>query len=288
MKHILASLVLLLASLGSANAIGVLEAMQAGDISLSGSSSSGYSESKIVVTNKRSYSVDIDFSTACFVQANQSQRIGLSYEKTTFNYYLRLSGGRTYTLYFSSRCLDSSRSSPSGGVAFTKVYSISSQFSAIITALRYQYSQSDVWNVTNSSSIADAWKRADARYTAPPVTTARIDLSGSISWQVLSSTSVNFKAGRIDNLGGSTSGSLRLRVWATRSSYAGGSISGYIVGTLNLNALSGGYYYSNINSNVSYSRPAAGTYYTTMTIEEYTSSGWLIRDYINCSGTVRF
>ncbi len=286
MKQILVSLVLLLTSLGSANAIGVYEAMQAGHITLSGSSTSGYSESKIVVTNKRTYSVDIDFSTACFVQSNQSQRIGLSYEKSTYSYYLRLSGSRTYTLYFSSRCLDSGRSSPSTGTSFSSIFSISSQFSAIITALRNQYSQSAVWNVTNSASIADAWKRCDARYS-PPVVTTGIDLSGSSSWQVSGST-VNFKATKIQNIGNGTSGSLRLRVWATRSSYAGGSISGYVLGTLSLNPLSAGYSYNNINSNVSYSRPAAGTYYSTMTIEEYTNSGWVIRDYVSYSGTVRF
>jgi len=289
MKHILASLVLLLANLNSANAIGVLEAMQAGHITLSGSASSGASEAKIIVTNKRTYAVDVDFSTACFVQNNQSQRIGLSFEKSTNNFNLRLAGSRTYTLYFSSRCLDKARSTPTTGVAYTQVYPISSQFSAIITALRNQFTQEAVWNVTNSSAIADAWKRADARFAPPPVVNpARIDLSGTVSWQPLSRTSVNFKAGRLANLGSSTSGSLRIRVWATRSSYAGGSMNGYVLGTLPQNALRGGFFYGNINNNVRYSSPPAGTYYTTMTVEENTSSGWFIRDYINFNQTRRF
>ena len=291
MKNLLISLTLLLAAVTGARGTGVLEAMQAGDISLSGIASSSYSEAKLTVRNTRSYSVDIDFTTACFVQNNTSQRIGLSYEKNTGAYYLRLLAGKTYTLIFSSRCLDRSRSSPSTGTAFSKVYGIGSQFSQIIQALRNKASQSAIWTLTDDSgSLSQACKQSDARYTAPvnPPSATGIDLSGSVSWRT-SGTTINMTAGKVANLSSNSStGSLRLRIWATRSFYSGGSISGYIMGTLNLNPLQAGYYYSNINNTVSYSRPASGTYYTTMTVEEYTNSGWVIRDYINFSGTTRF
>ena len=93
MKNILISLTLFLAAVTGARGTGVLEAMQAGDISLSGIASSSYSEAKLTVRNTRSYSVDIDFTTACFVQNNTSQRIGLSYEKNTGAYYPKNGNG---------------------------------------------------------------------------------------------------------------------------------------------------------------------------------------------------
>jgi hypothetical protein len=267
------------------------EAMDNGLITLSGSSSSGYSESKIIVTNKKNYSVDIDFSTIWLVQNNDTQRIGLVYEKSTRGYVLKLKAGKTYTLYFISRCLDKNRHTPVTGTSFTKISTISSQFSQIINALRNNYSQSAVWDITDNSSLSKSWKMADPRYVAPAVISSNdyIDLSGNVSWNTSGNTIV-IKAGMLQNNSQTaTTGSLRLRVWATRSPYTGGGISGYVMGAYQLkDQLQPGYYYSDISSgSVPYTRPPRGTYYTTITVEEY-DNGWYEQDYINFNGTTTF
>lgn len=287
MKTLLTTLALLLTAITTSSAMTVLEAMNGGHVTLTATSSSGYSETKVVITNKRTYALDIDFSTVCFVQNNSSQRIGLAFEKTTAAYYLRITGSRTFTLYFSSRCLDQGRSSPSFGVAYSTVRGISG-FPTIINALRMGYSQSQVWQVTDNSSITSAWRAADPRNTVVVPVTSRLDIAGTVSWRVVSGSTINYRADQVANLGNGRSGSLRLRVWAARSPYYGGTLSGYVLGTLSLSPLSAGYSYFNINSNVSYSRPPAGSYYTVMTVEESTSTGWFIRDYVNFSGTTRF
>lgn len=115
-----------------------------------------------------------------------------------------------------------------------------------------------------------------------------IDLSGSASWST-SGSQVNIEIDTVSNeREGGTSGSLRLRLWATKAPYAGRTISGYVLGTRALGQLSGGYYYSDISGYVPFRRPPSGYYCTTLTVEEYTGSGWVIRDFINFSGTTRF
>jgi hypothetical protein len=281
-----------------AHGIGLYQAFSSGQISISGQSSSSYSETKLVVRNLRTYSLEVDFSTACLVQNNSSQRVGLAYEKRTGSYYLRLSANTTYTLYFSSRCLDRSRSSPSTGVSYTTILDIT-QFTQIVNCLRNNYTQSSVWAITDDSgAYSQSWKTADPRYVNNPPPgggggggggyNSNLDLSGNVRWST-SGSQINIQAGKVaNNSSSSTSGSLRLRIWATRSRYAGGGITGYVLGTRNLSSLRPNYYYSNISGNVSYTRPPSGTYYTTMTLEEYSASGWVIRDYINFSSTTRF
>jgi hypothetical protein len=117
------------------------------------------------------------------------------------------------------------------------------------------------------------------------VDAANIELSGSCSWSI-SGNSIDIEAGRVENLSSSgTSGTLRLRIWATASPYSGGTINGYVLGTRSLGTLQAGYYYSNISGSVTYSAPPPGTYYTTLTVEEYTGSGYTIRDYLTFSGS---
>jgi hypothetical protein len=243
----------------------------------------------MIVKNTRSYAVDVDFSTACFVQNNASQRIGLAYEKSTGAYYLRLSAGASYTLYFSSRCLDSTRSSPSTGVAFRIVRSISS-FPEITNCLRKNYSQSYVWSVTNGNgSVARRWQAADPR--TPPGGggggTPTVDLQGSTYWSA-SGSRIDIQATKVINTRASTTGSLRLRVWVTRSRYTGGTIYGYVIGTRNLGTLRSGYSFGNIKGSVSYTRPPAGTYYSSVVLEEYTPTGWTIVDFSTSQTSQRF
>jgi hypothetical protein len=269
------------------------DAVAGGYITFSAQSSSGYTQVKAVVKNLKSFAVDVDFSTAWLVQNNDSQRIGLVYELNTKAYYLRLAANKTYTFYFYSYCLDQSRHVPTTGTAFVSIYTIPSQFSQIINALRNNYGQSYMWSITDGSgSLVSAWKAADPRR---PVgggggggTTSGIKISGNVSWAT-SGSSINIKADKIQNLSSSsTSGYLRLRIWATRFRYTGGTINGYVLGTRSLSPLAPSYYYPNISGYVPYTRPPAGTYYTTITVEEYTASGWVIRDYVNFSNLSSF
>lgn len=115
-----------------------------------------------------------------------------------------------------------------------------------------------------------------------------IDLSGSSSWRT-SGSKVDIRVGKVSNQReGGVSGTLRLRLWATSSPYRGATIRGYVLGTRKLGQLQGGYYYSDIYGYVGLTRPPSGTYYTTITLEEYTGSGYVIRDYVTFSGTSRF
>jgi hypothetical protein len=115
-----------------------------------------------------------------------------------------------------------------------------------------------------------------------------IALAGPESWNT-SGSYVNINVGQVTNNNATgTSGSLRLRLWATSGSYSGGTINGYVLGTRNLNPLPAGYHYSNITGYVSLHRPPSGYYFTTITLEQYTTSGWYISDYVTFSGTSHF
>ena len=289
-----AFLLLLLTWAPSAFALTLQEAVNARYLSVSGRASSSYLEATLTVTNLTSATIEVDFSTSFFVQNNTSQRIGLTHELTTGAYSLRFPARWTGSLRFSSRCLDQNRPTPTTGVAFSSYGTISSQFAAIINALRIKASQSSVWAITDSGSLASAWKAADSR---APIgggggggggTSPLVDLSGGSSWNT-SGSSINIVAGRIDNYSRTaTTGTLRLRVVATTSRYSGGTLSGYTLGIRTLGQLRPGSFYSGVSGFVSYTRPPSGWFYTTISVEEYTASGWVIRDYDNMSSLVRF
>ncbi len=118
-----------------------------------------------------------------------------------------------------------------------------------------------------------------------PASATDIDLSGSCSWNISGST-INIVAGKVQNqTSGGSSGTLRLQIWATDFPYSGGGISGYVLGTRTLGTLQGGYSYNSISGSVAYTTPPHGLYYTTMTVEEYSGGGYVIRDYLTFSGT---
>ena len=260
------------------------QAVRLGYLTWSGTASAGFSETQLVINNVADVAIDIDFSTVWFTQDNNTQRIGLAYEKSTGSYYLHLVAGFSGTLTFQSRCLDRNKHAPVTGGAFTKLYSLGSNFSPIIRALRQNYTQQSVWNVTDGGgTFTQSWKEADPRNLNGGLRT--IDLSGSLSWKISGSV-VNISAGKVtNNQSGGTSGSLRLRLWATNPKYIGGGIHGYVLGIRRLGQLQGGYSYNSIAGNVQYTAPPTGYYYTTLTLEEYTASGWVIRDYADFSGT---
>jgi len=269
-------------------------AARAGLLTVSGFASSSYSEATLTILNKASTALDIDFSTVCFVQNNDTQRVGLAYEKSTGSYVLRFAAGKQYTLRFSSRCLDQNRHSPVTGTAFAKFFQIdTTAFAPIVNALRNNYSQSSVWSITDgNTALSQAWKRADSRpapggTTNPPVTSSGIRLSGNCSWST-SGNQVKISVAKVENRNTSgVSGTLRLSLWASKTPYSGSSISGYMLGTTSLGTLRAGYAFNNIANYTTFSRPPSGYYYTTIILEEYNGS-YYMKDYITFSNPTSF
>lgn len=289
-------LAVLLSLLGSASlafGLNLSEAVNRGYVSIYAKSTNGFREVTLVITKKTALAFTIDFSTVYFTQANTSQRVGLTYEKSTLSYNLSFGNGTgTYTLIFDARCLDHNRPSPSTGQGFAKYAIFSAKFGPIVNALRSNYTQASVWSLTDDSgNLAAQWKAADGR---PPIGGggnsggSELDIYGDASWRI-SGTTIRIKLARLDNRSTTwTTGSLRLRVWATRIKYTGGPINGYVMGESRLNSLRPNYHYASISHAVSYRRPPAGSYYTTLTVEEYSSSRWYIRDFINFRDKSRF
>ncbi len=115
-----------------------------------------------------------------------------------------------------------------------------------------------------------------------------IELDGTFGYSI-SGTTLNLDLGKIiNNRNGGTSGSLRVQLWATSSPYTGGSINGYILGTKDVGQLKGGYYFDSQKTSTSFKNPPSGTYYVTLTLEEYTSSGFVITDFLNLPGSKTF
>jgi len=122
----------------------------------------------------------------------------------------------------------------------------------------------------------------------PSVGAKDLALVGNVSYTI-SGTSIAIKADKVANYrSGGTSGTLRLEVWATSSPYSGGKITGYVMGTSVLGVLKGGYNFPSVNKSATFTSPPSGSYYITMTLEEYTASGYVIVDYANFSGTKQF
>jgi hypothetical protein len=114
-----------------------------------------------------------------------------------------------------------------------------------------------------------------------------LSLGGSVGWS-LSGGKLSITAETIDNSGGGTSGSLQLELWATNSPYAGGTIQGYSLGIRSLKPLRAGFHYANVKGAVPFSPPPPGEYYTTLALEEFTSSGYVIVDYVTFDSTSVF
>ena len=98
-----------------------------------------------------------------------------------------------------------------------------------------------------------------------------------------SGKSAVIKAAKIVNGGDSPSGTLRLRLVASKTRYSGGTLYGYVVATRKLGKLSAGYMYTGIKGKVRYYKPKPGRYYMTLVLEEYTSDGYVIVDHVKFS-----
>jgi hypothetical protein len=113
----------------------------------------------------------------------------------------------------------------------------------------------------------------------PSVRGQEIDLVGNVNWQTFG-RGIRIQAERIqNNRDRSVSDFLRLQIWATTNVYDGVSdISGYVLGTFNLGYLDAGSFFANVSRTVRFFRPPPGLYYTTITLEENTTNGFVILD----------
>ncbi|BCM91216.1 hypothetical protein IAD21_03080 [Abditibacteriota bacterium] len=122
------------------------------------------------------------------------------------------------------------------------------------------------------------WKRINTLY---------LDMQAPASWN-LSGNYVTMNVAKILNTSTTTtSGSLRLSLWALQSPYDGNANSGVNMGNLDLSPLPARYQYSNISSTVPAVRPS-GTYYTAFLLNEWTGSAWRVVDWVNLSSRVTF
>lgn len=114
-----------------------------------------------------------------------------------------------------------------------------------------------------------------------------LDLSGNSGWEKRGSR-IRIHAQFIDNFRpAGSSGYLRLQIWATTNVYDGAdAITGYVLGTYNLGPLAAGSAFTDKSRLVRYVRPPPGLYYTTITLEENTTDGFVISDYANFDGLV--
>src|ERR1041385_7232681 len=108
-----------------------------------------------------------------------------------------------------------------------------------------------------------------------------IDLVGRTGWSRYGRRWLEIYAERIENNRGSFSGPLYLRVRATTEPSGGDFSSSYLIGSLNLGQLSSGNAFINIDHLAHYAPPLSGLYYTSVTIEETTTSGYEVVDYVD-------
>ena len=102
------------------------------------------------------------------------------------------------------------------------------------------------------------------------------EIEGSTSYRI-SGKSAFINAAKIVNKGDSTSGTLQLRLWATKTRYTGGSINGYVVATRRLGELSEVTATIRFKERSRIKKPRRGSYFMTLTLEEY-QERWICGD----------
>ena len=114
-----------------------------------------------------------------------------------------------------------------------------------------------------------------------PALAGAVNIEGNVFYS-LGQTTGYFTADRVANhRSGGTSGTLRLELWASTTSPATGSVSGYRLATYTLGTLQAGFQYSNLNSGTfTYAQPATGCYYMTLLLTEFDGSGYPFIDYV--------
>jgi len=114
----------------------------------------------------------------------------------------------------------------------------------------------------------------------PLLHAAPIQISGTLSWKVRQPDCTFKLDGHIINYGqsGSTSGTLKLILWVTPARFPS---KGYPVAEYRMGQLDGGYQINSFTEKVPVYMPRiTGNYYFSVSVLEYTYSGWLNRDYV--------
>lgn len=107
-----------------------------------------------------------------------------------------------------------------------------------------------------------------------------IRINGTLSWKVTKPDCIFKLDGSIVNLSpsGTASGSLKIVLWATPAQFPS---RGYAIAEHNLGQLGGSQFITNFNERVPVSIPKiSGNYHFSISVLEYTFSGWLNRDYV--------
>ena len=112
--------------------------------------------------------------------------------------------------------------------------------------------------------------------------------NGSTGYEFVNNmASVAINVGMIDNTASkSGTGTLLVKLYATKTPYNGGSISGNIVGSFKLDQIKAGQFYRDLHQVVPYVPPTAnGTYFMTITLLEYQQNGYVVVDHRNMPNT---
>ena len=174
-----------------------------------------------------------------------------------------------------------------GGYQFPGV-SMSVAFTGPPSGTYYITVTLEEYQASGAYTIVDYMNFSGTKQIGPGGSFGDIKLEGLVSWKQ-SGSKITLKADKVVNYRDSgTSGTLRLQIWATRTAYSGGRISGNVLGSVTLGTLKGGYYYPNINKTGTYRKPPNGTYYITMTLEESQRGSYVMQSYINMRGTSTF
>lgn len=128
-------------------------------------------------------------------------------------------------------------------------------------------------------------------HTAEAQLYGNLEIAGTTSVQLKGRTG-SFKIAKLINYGdpATTTGTIELTMWATRSRYRGGTIVGAQVLTCQYDGLIGGYQYSKIHCRGRIAPPRRGSYYVTITAAEYDeeTGEFFTQDYITFSKKFRF
>ena len=111
---------------------------------------------------------------------------------------------------------------------------------------------------------------------------------GDISW-LAGNGMVRIYTEQMLNQRSSRSGTLRIRLWATTTPYAGeATLQGFPMATRGVGRMSGGGSIPLFSRSALFRPPPAGEYYVTMTLEEFVPGGWNIVDYVTFHETSIF
>ena len=111
----------------------------------------------------------------------------------------------------------------------------------------------------------------------------KIELTGKWSYSMnYDNKKINLKGAKIENNNSYISGPITIKVRATKDEYTGGTINGYVLCEVTFNPLESGYYYYDIDKNLTLNMPPDGNYYLCV----YAFHDGYITDYLNFPGTV--